>query len=79
MIYIGINEIFKKFSDALLLKSDLHGVEIEVIKSKSYSLVGIKGIVLQENFSTFKIIADSIKSETKSIYYVFIYRVLIHF
>ena len=55
--YCTSNFIYNYFdSDAQLLKSDFHGAEIEVTKSKCYSLVGLKGIVIQETFSTFKII-----------------------
>lgn len=41
------------FSDSHFLKSDFHGVEIEVTKSRCYSLIGLKGIIFKETFSTF--------------------------
>ncbi len=49
-------------SDAQLLKSDFHGSEIEVIKSRCFTLVGLSGIVVQETFSTFKIVNQSKKN-----------------
>jgi len=39
-----------------LLRADLHGAIIKVIKSNQPSLVGIEGIILQETTKTFKII-----------------------
>lgn len=46
---------FKYFSDSQLLKSDFHGAEIEVIGSRCFGLVGLKGVILKESFSTFTI------------------------
>lgn len=39
-----------------LLKADLHGAKIKVIKSNQPPLVGIEGIIIQETTKTFKII-----------------------
>lgn len=58
-----INNYF--ISDTQLLKSDFHGAEIEVTKSKCFSLVGLKGIVVQETFSTFKIVKCSKSMKSK--------------
>ena len=54
-------------SDAQLLKSDFHGAEIEVTKSKCFNLVGLKGTVIQETFSTFKIAKCSKAMKSKGI------------
>jgi len=44
-----------------ILKADLHGSTLHVTKSKCPSLVGCKGIVVQETKSTFKVITSNEK------------------
>ena len=41
-----------------LLRSDFHGALIEVISSKTETLVGVHGIVVEETLRTFKIVCE---------------------
>ena len=40
------------------MKSDLHGAYIEIIKSKSPTLIDQKGIIIQETLHTFSVINE---------------------
>jgi len=67
--YLPLNSLWKQYINdltnkanspfemsSLLLKADLHGAIVKVVKSIIPSLVGIEGIILQETTKTFKII-----------------------
>ena len=58
--------MFYILSDAQVLKSDFHGASVEVIRSRCFSLVGLKGVVIQETFSTFKVAVNSNETKIKS-------------
>lgn len=55
-------------SDACALKSDFHGVEMEVVKSRCYSFVGLRGVVVKESFSAFVLaeVASDTRTKLKS-------------
>lgn len=57
---------FKYFSDSKVLKSDFHGAEIEVIGSRCFGLVGLKGVIIKESFSTFTVCDIHNPSKIKS-------------
>lgn len=66
--WIGSFQKYTKLlrSDVQLLKSDFHGVEMEVYKAKCFSFVGLKGIVIKETFSTFVMVDMKTKSKSFS-------------
>ncbi|XP_063988885.1 ribonuclease P protein subunit p29 isoform X1 [Diachasmimorpha longicaudata] len=47
-----------------LMKADLHGARVTVVRSKCPSLVGINGIVLQDTKNTFRIMGKDNKIKT---------------
>jgi ribonuclease P protein subunit POP4 len=42
-----------------LLKVDLHGADIEVVKSTNHSVIGVRGIVAQEKMNVFSILQSN--------------------
>jgi ribonuclease P protein subunit POP4 len=51
----------------IIIRADLHGAKVKVIRSQVSSFIGIEGIILQETSKTFNIITpdDVLKNITK--------------
>lgn len=56
----------------LMSKADLHGAEMEVIKSRNPWLVGLKGICVNDTRDTFGIVCKDDKYKSKLNLYIFI-------
>lgn len=55
---------------AKLVSADYHGAEVEVVRSRSFGRVGLKGIVVRDTKFTFVIVTakDEVKSESFALY-----------
>lgn len=56
-----------------LMKADFHGADVCVVRSRCPSLVGIRGIVVQDTKSTFRILGEDnvVKSKQRDfIFYI---------
>lgn len=74
-LYVPLHELWKQYVNDIMAggkvershrfsRCDWHGAIINVVKSCTPGLVGLKGIVLQETTNTFKIITEENKYKT---------------
>lgn len=55
---------------AKLVSADFHGAEVEVVRSRCASRVGVKGIVARDTKFTFEVVTE--KDEVKSQYFLWL-------